>query len=132
VFAVGRSAFCFQAYPSLHAVFGRESEVVRAKQTSNRKLGFGSLGGLDDPAWDAQNGVSGADAAAARLLGVSQPRINDLMRAKVDKFPSNALVEMLALAATRASTAFRCTTRLSYRACQSSLGEAKRRRVAHG
>ena len=106
--------------------------MVRAKQTSNRKLGFGSLGGLDDPAWDAQNGVSGADAAAARLLGVSQPRINDLMRAKVDKFPSNALVEMLALAATRASTAFRCTTRLSYRACQSSLGEAKRRRVAHG
>jgi hypothetical protein len=30
-------------------------EVVRAEQTSNRKLGFGSLGGLDDPSWDAQN-----------------------------------------------------------------------------
>lgn len=37
-------------------------------------------------------------AAAARLLGVSQPRISDLMRAKVDKFSSDALVEMLALA----------------------------------
>jgi hypothetical protein len=110
----------------------RRSEVVRAKQVSNRKLGFGSLGWLDDPAWDAQNGVSGADAAVARLLGVSQPRISDLMRAKVDKFPSNALVEMPALAATRASTALRCTTRLSYRACQSSLGEAKRWRMAHG
>jgi predicted XRE-type DNA-binding protein len=36
--------------------------------------------------------------AAARLLGVSQPRISDLMRAKVDKFLSDALVEMLALA----------------------------------
>ncbi len=36
--------------------------------------------------------------AAARLLGVSQPRISDLMRAKVDKFSSDALVEMLALA----------------------------------
>jgi hypothetical protein len=39
--------------------------VVRAEQTSNRKLGFDSLGGLDDPSWDAQNsdfgpkGVSG-------------------------------------------------------------------------
>ena len=31
-------------------------EVVRAEQASNRKLGFGSLGGLDDPSWDAQNG----------------------------------------------------------------------------
>jgi hypothetical protein len=50
VFAVGRSAFCFQAYPSLHAVFGRGSEVVRAEQASNRKLDFSSLGGLDDPA----------------------------------------------------------------------------------
>ena len=37
-------------------------------------------------------------AAAARLLGASQPRISDLMRAKVDKFSSDALVEMLALA----------------------------------
>jgi len=35
--------------------------------------------------------------AAARLLGVSQPRVSDLMRAKVDKFSSDALVEMLAL-----------------------------------
>jgi len=37
-------------------------------------------------------------AAAAKLLGVSQPRISDLMRAKVDKFSSDALIEMLALA----------------------------------
>ena len=37
-------------------------------------------------------------AAAARLLGVSQPRVSDLMRVKVDKFSSDALVEMLARA----------------------------------
>jgi predicted XRE-type DNA-binding protein len=37
-------------------------------------------------------------AAAAGLLGVSQPRVSDLMRAKVDTFSSDALVEMLALA----------------------------------
>ena len=39
-------------------------------------------------------------AAAAGLLGVSQPRVSDLMRAKVDTFSSDALVEMLALART--------------------------------
>ena len=37
-------------------------------------------------------------AAAARLLGVSQPRVSDLVCAKVEKFSSDALVEMLALA----------------------------------
>ncbi len=36
-------------------------------------------------------------AAAARRLGVSQPRVSDLMCAKVAKFSSDALVEMLAL-----------------------------------
>jgi hypothetical protein len=35
-----------------------QSEVGRAKQTSNRKFGFGSLGGLDEPSWDARIGVS--------------------------------------------------------------------------
>ena len=37
-------------------------------------------------------------ASAARLLGVSQPRVSDLMCAKVDKFSSDALVEMFAMA----------------------------------
>ena len=36
--------------------------------------------------------------SAAKLLDVSQPRVSDLMRAKVDKFSSDALVEMLAQA----------------------------------
>ncbi len=36
-------------------------------------------------------------ASVARMLGVSQPRVSDLMCAKVDKFSSDALVEMLAL-----------------------------------
>jgi len=47
-------------------------EVVRAEHASNRKLGFGSRGGLDDPSGDAQNsdfgsyGVSGhADVPTA-------------------------------------------------------------------
>jgi predicted XRE-type DNA-binding protein len=34
-------------------------------------------------------------AAAARLLGVSQPRISDLARGKIDRFSIDALVEML-------------------------------------
>jgi predicted XRE-type DNA-binding protein len=36
--------------------------------------------------------------AAAKLFDVSQPRVSDLMRAKVVKFSSDALVEMLARA----------------------------------
>jgi hypothetical protein len=36
-------------------LFATTLEVVRAEQASTRKLGFGSLGGLDDPSWDAQN-----------------------------------------------------------------------------
>lgn len=37
-------------------------------------------------------------AAAAKLFGISQPRVSNLMRAQVDKFSSDALVQMLALA----------------------------------
>jgi hypothetical protein len=42
----------------VHAAFGRGSEVVRAKQASNRKLDFSSLGGLDDPSRRIAIGVS--------------------------------------------------------------------------
>jgi predicted XRE-type DNA-binding protein len=34
-------------------------------------------------------------AAAAKLLGVSQPRVSDLMRGKIDRFSVDSLVEML-------------------------------------
>jgi predicted XRE-type DNA-binding protein len=34
-------------------------------------------------------------AEAAKLLGVTQPRISDLMRGKVDRFSIDSLVEML-------------------------------------
>jgi predicted XRE-type DNA-binding protein len=34
-------------------------------------------------------------AAAAKLLGVTQPRISDLMRGKIDRFSIDSLVEML-------------------------------------
>ena len=40
-------------------------------------------------------------AAAARLLGVTQPRISDLMRGKVDRFSVDSLVEMLGHAGVR-------------------------------
>jgi predicted XRE-type DNA-binding protein len=38
---------------------------------------------------------------AARTFGVSQPRLNDLMRGKIDKFSLDALVNMLAHAGMR-------------------------------
>lgn len=37
-------------------------------------------------------------AQAARLFSVTQPRINDLLRGKIDKFSLDALVNMLAAA----------------------------------
>jgi predicted XRE-type DNA-binding protein len=36
--------------------------------------------------------------AAAKLFGISQPRVSNLMGCKVDKFSADALVQMLALA----------------------------------
>jgi predicted XRE-type DNA-binding protein len=33
--------------------------------------------------------------AAAKLLGVTQPRISDLMRGKIDRFSVDSLIEML-------------------------------------
>ena len=34
-------------------------------------------------------------SAAAKLLGVTQPRISDLMRGKIDRFSVDGLIEML-------------------------------------
>ncbi len=39
-----------------------------------------------------------SQADAARLLGVSQPRISSLVRGKIDLFSIDALVDMLARA----------------------------------
>ena len=38
---------------------------------------------------------------AATLFGVSQPRVNDLMRGKIDLFSIDALLQMLARAGVR-------------------------------
>jgi predicted XRE-type DNA-binding protein len=38
---------------------------------------------------------------AARALGITQPRLNDLMRGKIDKFSLDALVNMLGRAGMR-------------------------------
>lgn len=40
-------------------------------------------------------------AEAARALGVTQPRLNDLLRGKIDKFSLDALVNMLGRAGMR-------------------------------
>ena len=36
-------------------------------------------------------------AQAAKLLGISQPRVSDLLRGRVELFSSDALIDMLAL-----------------------------------
>ncbi|HYR05317.1 MAG TPA: XRE family transcriptional regulator [Gallionella sp.] len=40
---------------------------------------------------------------AAKRLGVTQPRLNDLLRGKIDKFSVDSLVNMLARAGKRVS-----------------------------
>lgn len=42
-------------------------------------------------------------AAAARLLGVSQLRVSDLMRGKIDRFSVDSLIEMLGRAGANVS-----------------------------
>ena len=48
-------------------------------------------------------------AAAAELLGVTQPRVSDLMRGKIDRFSVDTLIEMLGHAG--ASVSFVVTRR---------------------
>ena len=42
-------------------------------------------------------------AKAAKLLGVTQPRVSDLVRGKIDRFSIDTLVEMLGHAGVRVS-----------------------------
>lgn len=46
-------------------------------------------------------------AAAARLLGVTQPRVSDLVRGKIDRFSVDSLVEMLGRAGATVSLTVR-------------------------
>ncbi len=44
-------------------------------------------------------------ARAAALLGVSQPRVSDLVRGKIERFSSDMLIDMLARAGVRVEVA---------------------------
>jgi predicted XRE-type DNA-binding protein len=46
-------------------------------------------------------------AAAAELLGVTQPRISDLVRGKIDRFSVDTLIEMLGRAGATVSVEVR-------------------------
>ena len=50
-------------------------------------------------------------AKAARLLGVTQPRVSDLMRGRIDLFSADTLIDML----TRLGAGIRVTVRQSRR-----------------
>ena len=52
-------------------------------------------------------------AQAARLLGVTQPRISDLTRGKIDRFSIDTLVEMLGHAGARVSIVVRPRRRVA-------------------
>ena len=52
-------------------------------------------------------------AQAAKLLGVSQPRVSDLVRGKIDLFSIDTLVDMLAYAGVRVSLTVRSRSRVA-------------------
>ena len=63
-------------------------------QAENMKLRSRLMMALRDHI--AQEGLS--QAAAAKLFGVTQPRVSDLVRGKIDLFSLDTLVNMLAAA----------------------------------
>ena len=77
-------------------------------------------------------------AQAAKLMGVSQPRISDLVRGKIDRFSIDTLVAMLAAGGARVTIAVhhaRATIRPTFRHAPASLRleparPARRRRNA--
>ena len=48
-----------------------------------------------------------SQAAAAKLLNVTQPRISDLMRGKIDLFSAEMLIDMLRSLGTQVKLSFR-------------------------
>src|SRR5438046_3178232 len=50
-------------------------------------------------------------AQAARLLGVTQPRISDLVRGKIDRFSVDSLIEMLGRTGARITILVRPASR---------------------
>ena len=52
-------------------------------------------------------------AQAAKLLGVSQPRVSDLVRGKIDRFSIDTLVEMLGHTGARVKLVVRPAARVA-------------------
>lgn len=52
-------------------------------------------------------------AAAAKLLGVTQPRVSDLVRGKIDRFSVDTLIEMLGHAGASVSLVVTTTRRVA-------------------
>ena len=65
-----------------------------AEQAENMRLRASLMMALEQ--YVTRNGIS--QAQAARLLGVSQPRISNLMRGKISLFSLDMLVNMVAAA----------------------------------
>lgn len=61
----------------------------------------------------SQRGLTQADAAA--LFGVTQPRISDLVRGKIDLFSIDTLVDMLSHAGVRVKVSFNVKPEVGYR-----------------
>lgn len=82
----------FKEYPDVWEALDRSPA-----ERQNLRIRSGLMDVIDDIIKDRQL----TQAQAAKLFGVSQPRVSDLMRGRIDKFSIDALVEWLARAGYR-------------------------------
>jgi predicted XRE-type DNA-binding protein len=77
-----------EASPGMAAGMKARAQLMRALQ--------GTIGG-----WDL------SQRQAAERLGITQPRLNDLLRGKIDKFSLDALFDLASVAGIKVSIALR-------------------------
>ena len=61
-------------------------------------------------------------AKAAALFGVTQPRVSDLIRGRIDRFSVDTLVAMLCHAGARVELVVRPRSRVAYRLLPTAAG----------
>ena len=86
--------------PEQAAALQAESKRIISEKLAIKKRLMGEISG-----WIEENALTHADAA--RILGVSRPRVSDVVHAKSVKFTFDALVDMLARAGRQVTVSVR-------------------------
>ena len=86
--------------PAKAAALQAESKRIISAKLAIKKRLMGEISG-----WIEENALTQADAA--RILGVTRPRVSDVVHAKSVKFTIDALVDMLARAGRQVTVSVR-------------------------